>query len=308
MVLFLLLGLLFLYFGASWLVKGSSNLALLLGISPLLIGLTVVAFGTSSPEVLVTIVSATHNQMGITFGNLIGSNIFHSLFVLGLSALINPLKIHKQILEKELLIVIGISLFLLLLCLKGSLGKWDGVLLITIGIIYWIYLILHGKKGDLDVEEIKTEKSITLMITQCLFGLLVLDLGAEMVVNQSIAIANTFGISTFVIGLTIVAIGTSLPELATSVIAAYKKESDIAVGNIIGSNVLNITFILGLGCLLSPQPLLITHENLVRDLPILVLSLLITFPIVYIGKKIISRLEGLFLITLYLIYLAVVIL
>lgn len=297
----LVLGLALLYCGALFFVRGASYLALILGVSPLLIGLTVVALGTSSPEIWVTALSSYRGETNLTLGNLIGSNIFNTLFIIGLSALIRPLKVHRNIVRSEILISFAVTLAVYFLALNGLLTWGDGLVLILIGLGYLFYIIQHAK--DLEVEPIPRSKSKSRMVLSCLFGLILLFIGAELVVYRAIAIAHAAGISTLAIGLTVVAIGTSLPELATSAMAAYKREPDIAIGNIIGSNIYNITLILGLTPLLSPHPVPVSTALLQIDFPILLFAILISIPMFLTGKRI-TRLEGGFLVLLYAAYLS----
>lgn len=252
-------GLVLLYFGAEALVKGSSSLALRLGVTPLVVGLTVVAFGTSAPELVVSTKAAHAGQGGIALGNVVGSNIFNIAVILGLSALIRPMKIKLQLLRFDVPIMIGVTIACWLLFLDRQLSRWEAALLFASIIAYTVANILLARREKSTAIEHEFEegtpqrsRSIALDLLFVIGGLALLVLGARLFVDGSIAIARAWGISEAIIGLTIVAAGTSLPELVTSVVAAVRKEDDIAVGNIVGSNVFNILGILGAAGLVSP--------------------------------------------------------
>jgi len=258
-LLILVLGLVLLYFGAEGLVRGSSSLALRLGLSPLVVGLTVVAFGTSTPELVVSLKAAYLGQGDISVGNVVGSNICNIGLILGFSALIIPIKVASQIVRIDTPIMIGATGLALLFLRDGSLSRTEGIILFVLLIAYVIFSVIIAKKDATDPlaaefgEEIKVSKSgVAVDLLMVAGGLVLLVLGARFLVDAAIDIAKSAGLSEAVIGLTIVAIGTSLPEFATSLVAALKKEADIAVGNVIGSNIFNIFCILGISATVTP--------------------------------------------------------
>ncbi len=258
-LLYLLFGLVLLYFGAEGLVRGSSSLALRLGLSPLVVGLTVVAFGTSSPELVVSLKAALNGQGAISVGNVVGSNICNIGLILGLSALITPIATSSQIVRIDIPIMIGVTLVSLVFLANGSIGFAEGAVLFALLIGYIVFSIRLARlaKGDALEEEFTQEVSVSkrgvavdlLMVGG---GLVLLVFGARYLVDGAVIIARSFGWSDALIGLTIVAVGTSLPELATSLLAAIKKEADIAVGNIVGSNIFNLLGILGISAMVTP--------------------------------------------------------
>lgn len=258
-LLYLLVGLVLLYFGAEGLVRGSSSLALRLGLSPLVVGLTVVAFGTSSPELVVSLKAALSGQGAISVGNVVGSNICNIGLILGLSALITPIATSSQIVRIDIPIMIGVTVVSLAFLGDSTVGFMEGAIFFGLLIVYVIFSIRLARvsKGDaLDQEfseEVRVSKRGTALdVLMVIGGLALLVFGARFLVDGAVIIARAFGWSEALIGLTIVAIGTSLPELATSLLAAIKKEADIAVGNIVGSNIFNILGILGISSMSTP--------------------------------------------------------
>lgn len=260
-------GFVLLYYGAEWLVKGSSSLARSLGISPIVIGLTVVAFGTSAPELVVSVVSSLKAKSMIAVGNVVGSNICNIALVLGVSALFQPIKSHPTVIRRDIPIMLAISLYLLLLSLDSHLGRLEGltlfvgVILYTLMNYYWARQDSTGDavgKGDEiageveDIGYVQTRSKQLLLIGVGIAGVVG---GAEIVVDSAIKIMTAIGVSEKFIGLTIVAFGTSLPELATSVVAAIRKEMDISIGNLVGSNVFNILSVVGAAALVRPIPI-----------------------------------------------------
>jgi len=303
-------GLALLVLGAELLVRGASRLALTIGVSPLVIGLTVVAYGTSSPELAVSAKSAIEGQAGLSLGNVVGSNIFNVLFILGLSALIIPLTVAQQIIRFDVPIMIGLSFLTLFVSLDGTIGHLDGIIFFTGLLVYTVYIIYKSKTESKDIQnEFKTEfgetetaswgwlKNSGFIIT----GLVLLVIGSEWLVNSAIIFAKLLGVSEVVIGLTIVAAGTSLPELVTSIVASIRHERDIAVGNIIGSNIFNIMGVLGLSSILSPSGITVSSSFTGFDLPIMIGVAFACLPIFFSGGRI-SRLEGLLFFSYYIIY------
>ena len=295
-------GLTMLYFGAEWLVKGSIAISNKLGVSQLVIGLTVVAFGTSTPELAVSISSAMQGLSDVSLGNVVGSNIVNIGAILGISAILSPIIVSKSTIRKEVPIMIGISFLLLAIVLDGKIDFLDGALLV-IGIVVFTWYSYRSSKKDVDIEEIPVSqvlqknifsKSIIFMIA----GLLLLTVGSFLTVDNVVAIGASFGISELFMGLTIVAIGTSLPELITSVVAARKGHADLSVGNIVGSNIFNIMAILGISSLISG---ITVSEKILVDIGIMLAFSLVLIPIMRSGF-VISRKEGIFLIAGYVGY------
>lgn len=246
-VMYLLAGSLLLYAGAEFLVRGGAALALRMGVTPLLIGLTVVSFGTSSPELIVSFKAALQHDSAIALGNIIGSNIANIALVLGLSALIRPLQVTRQVVRRELPIMCGVSLLLCALLWNGYLGRWEGLVLMLSLVAYVVLSVrLARKEQDQKADDMPVHPHrLSVSIVWVMLGLGLLAPGAHFFVIGAIQVATYFGLSPLVIGLTVVAVGTSLPEIATSVVAAAKGEGDLAVGNAVGSNIFNILFILG---------------------------------------------------------------
>lgn len=256
----LFIGLIILFFGAKWVVNSSSNIALYLGIRPIIIALTVVSIGTSLPEFVVSLVAAINNTKDIALGNIIGSNIANIALVLGLSAIVKPLKINKATLKKEIPIMIGFSLLLYFLSLDKMISTVDGFILLFANILFVAYCIYNAKNNKenpgnaispLDgpqnqKQSLKYELFLTLSGTIAIVG------GAKLMVDAAIIIAKDFGLTELFIGMTVVAIGTSLPELATSMLAAFQSKHEISVGNVLGSNIFNIGMVIGFISLISP--------------------------------------------------------
>ncbi|MFB3057560.1 MAG: calcium/sodium antiporter, partial [Ignavibacteriaceae bacterium] len=249
-----------LFIGAEGLVRGASSLAIRLGISPLVVGLTVVAFATSSPEMVVSIKAAIEGNPGIVVGNVVGSNICNIALILGVAAMISPMSVKSQVIKREIPIMIIVSVILLLVLLDDTITRMEGVFLV-IGIITYIILGYKYSIKEKDNKEVikefeesipKSPYKIWQSIIFILTGLALLVLGSNLFVDGAVAVAENFGISQAVIGLTIIALGTSLPELTTSVVASFKNENDIAIGNAVGSNVFNILSILGVSSLVRP--------------------------------------------------------
>ncbi|AGF76855.1 K+dependent Na+ exchanger related-protein [Desulfocapsa sulfexigens DSM 10523] len=309
-ILFFITGLIFLIVGAEALVRGSSRLAAAVGISPLVIGLTVVAFGTSSPELAVSIKSALSNQASLAVGNVIGSNIFNVLFILGLSALIVPLSVSQQLVRLDVPLMITISVVVLVLSLDGIFSRTDGLMLVTGLATYISFLIYQSRRENSHVQEeyakeFGTEKNVTNSwtknIVMVLSGLALLVLGSRWLVNGAVSFAQYLGVSELVIGLTIVSAGTSLPEVVTSVIAAVRGERDIAVGNVIGSNIFNIMGVLGCASIVAPMGIEVATAISRFDIPVMIAVAFACLPIFYTGG-LISRKEGALFLSYYVAY------
>lgn len=300
----LILSLVALYIGAGWLVKGSSEIAQKANISNLVIGLTFVAFGTSAPELVVSINASLTGQGDIAIGNVIGSNIFNIAAILGISAAIRPLQAKRKLTKLDIPILIVASIALVVLFWNGMLGRLEGILFLIGIVAYTIFSLYYSRKHEKMVEEAHNELQIQPQpwykdVMYIVGGLMILIFAAQLMIDNAVSIAQALGVSEAVIGLTVVAAGTSLPELATSVVAALKKNQDIAIGNIVGSNLFNILAIAGTSSVI--HPIVSKNVNYVDLLVMLGLSLVL-LPLAKSGQKI-SRIEGCFLIAAYLGYL-----
>jgi cation:H+ antiporter len=311
-VLLFAAGLIFLVIGAEALVRGASRLAATFGISPLIIGLTVVAFGTSSPELAVSVEAALSRQAGIALGNVIGSNIFNVLFILGVSALIVPLVVSAQLVRLDVPLMILVSLLVLILALDGQFGRVDGSLLVA-GLVAYVWVLLYLSRkgaaptppefarefGTKDPQGTGRIRNLALVIG----GLALLVLGSRWLVDGAVSFARYLGVSELIVGLTIVAAGTSLPEVVTSIIAALRGERDIAVGN----NIFNILGVLGIASVVAPDGIEVSSAVIGFDIPIMIAVALACLPIFFTGGTI-SRTEGVFLLAYYVAYTAYLIL
>jgi len=303
-ILWFIVGLVALIGGAELLVRSVSRLAVIAGISKLVIGLTVVAFGTSAPELAVSIQAGVTGQTDIMIGNIVGSNLTNILLILGLSALIIPLKVHKTLIKVDLPFLIVITILVYILGLNGFFTIWECLLLTVILAIYLFYLF--RQKGDVDIplaegEDVK-KHSVPKDLVLLVIGFAGLILGARWIVSSAIIFAEMAGVSELVIGLTVVAIGTSLPEIVISLLAAFKGEKDIAVGNIVGSNILNFLAVLGVSGMFIPEAIPIQQSLLDVDLILLIGATILCFPIFFTGRRIV-RWEGAVFLVLYIAYL-----
>jgi cation:H+ antiporter len=299
-VVFLLLGIVFLLVGGDLLVKSSAALASKLNVSPFLIGITVVSFGTSAPELLVSLNAALQGSTGIAMGNVIGSNIANIALVLGLTILIRPINLEsKQYLFSWLIMLVS-SVMFYGFSMDRVIDPIDGLFFIS-GLILFISLSIRYRHSSIDEEEIEERLNTRLIPLYFILGAAGLYFGSEFLVANSVIIAKHFGLSEFVIGITIVALGTSLPELVTSVIAILKGQSSISIGNLIGSNIFNVFAVLGITSLV--RPLDADTNLLVSDLPIMLGVTLLLGLFLFISQKL-RRIEGVLLISIYLIYLA----
>lgn len=315
-ILFFVLGLAALVGGAELLVRGASRLSLSFGISPLVVGLTVVAFGTSAPELAVSVQSATTGRADIAMGNVVGSNIMNILFILGASALIVPLVVASQLIRQEVPIMIGVSLLLLALAADGVISGRDGLLLVALLAAYVAFLIRQSRRRNQEQNEgcpaefcaqRSWDDHWAIQVLLVAAGLGLLALGAHWLVEAAVAFARQLGMSELVIGLTIVAIGTSFPEIATSLMAAVRGERDIAVGNVVGSNIFNIAGVLGVAGLAAPAGIPVHASVLWFDLPVMIAVSLACLPVFFTGSRI-ARWEGALFLGLYVAYLAYLIL
>lgn len=310
-LLLFVVGLVLLIGGAEVLLRGATRLAAAFGISPLVIGLTVVAFGTSSPELAVTIQSAWTGQSDLALGNIVGSNICNVLLILGFSALIAPLLVAQKLVRLDVPLMIGLSFLTLFLGMDGQIGRIDGALLFVGIIIYTVWSIQQSRKESRQVrEEYAQEFSagrresggyLLIRIIQIVGGLVMLTVGSGWLVDGAIALARAWGVSELIIGLTIIAVGTSLPELAASVVASLRGERDIAVGNVVGSNIFNLLSVLGLTSLVSPNGIQVPPAALAFDIPVMIVTAVACLPIFLNGHKI-ARWEGGLLFGYYLAY------
>ena len=299
-------GVFLLYAGAEGLVRGSASLGLRLGLTRLVVGLTVVAFGTSSPELVVSVKAALDGNGAISLGNVVGSNICNIALILGLAALVSPIRVDAQIVRIQIPIMIAVSIALPLMLLDGGLGRLEGLALFAGIIAYTVFSIYLAKK-EINESEKNELNDAVLMGTRkawldalfILSGLVMLVVGAGLFVSGAVSLAQTFGVSQAVIGLTIVAVGTSLPELATSLVAAIRKEGDIAVGNVVGSNVFNILSILGLASFIRPIEM---SGIRVSDLMVMIVMAVLTLPMARSGF-LLSRWEGAVLLAFYCGYI-----
>ena len=290
--------------GAELLVRGAAGLAIALGISPLVVGLTVVAFGTSAPELAVSTLAAWHGQAGLALGNVVGSNICNVLLILGLSALAAPLPVARQVVRLEVPILIGLSALLYLFALGGRIGRAEGLLLFAGVIAYSAWTVRRSRRETRAAAESLVETGHTargLQLMQIAGGLLLLGIGSKWLVDGAMAVARYFGVSEMVLGLTVVAPGTSLPELATSVLASWRGQRDIAVGNVVGSNIFNILCVLGLTAAVAPSGVPVPASALRFDLPVMLAAAVACLPIFFTGHRI-DRWEGGLFLGYYLIY------
>lgn len=253
-ILYFLLGFVLLYYGANFLVRGSSSIAVSMGVKKIVVGLTIVAMGTSLPEFVVSLFAAIEKVDGVSVGNIVGSNLANILLILGLSSLIRPIKVKRRIFFIELPVLLLLTLIFIFFCRDGLLDGIEGIVMFVVFLIYLIFIIANRKVQEgLEIALVPMEKDHlgknTLLIILGFAGLIV---GGQLTVRGAIGVARLFGISELVIGLTIVAVGTSLPELFTSVVAVAKKEDEISIGNVIGSNMFNTAFVLGLVPLIRP--------------------------------------------------------
>ncbi len=302
-------GLAILVLGAELLVRNASRLAFMLRIPPVVVGLTIVAFGTSAPELAVSIKAGLTGQAEIAVGNVMGSNIFNILFILGASALFTPLVVTQRLVRLDVPVMIVISALAWFLGRNGVIGRAESLGMLVLLAFYIIGLATFSRKKAPPAPEAKNDltenqfcfKTLLRMTTGILLGLLLLVLGAQWFVNGAAAVARLFGISELVIGLTLVAVGTSLPELATSVVASVRGERDIAVGNVVGSNIFNILCVLAVAGLVSPTGIVLSEGALAFDFPIMLAVSLVCLPI-FITGAIISRTEGFFFLFYYMLY------
>ena len=299
-------GLVLLYFGADWLVKGAITLALHLGLSPLIVGLTVVALGTSIPEALVSVQAAIGHQGGIAIGNVVGSNILNIALILGLSALINPLKVDSHIVKADVPLLAGATFMLVVLLEDFHISRMEGAFLLLCIVGYVVGNIMTVKKtapedNKIDGLEVQEDSGKTFWrdIALLIVGIITLGFGANFLVTGAVDLARIWGLSEALIGLTIVSIGTGTPELATALMAAYRKSADLAIGNAVGSNLFNIMFVLGIAGLVAPLDAKGINSS---DLYVMLAVTLLLLPTVWTGR-VLDRKEGFLFLAIYVGYL-----
>ena len=304
--LYIIGGLALLYFGADWLVKGAMTLALNLGLSPLIVGLTVVALGTSVPEALVSVQAAIKHQGGIAIGNVVGSNILNIALILGLSALITPLKVDSHLVKADVPLLSGATFMLVVLLEDFHISRMEGAFLLLCIVGYIVGNVLTVKKTTLEENKIEGMevpedpgnnfwRDIALLIV----GIITLGFGSNFLVTGAVDLARLWGLSEALIGLTIVSIGTGTPELATALMAAYRKSADLAIGNAVGSNLFNIMFVIGLAGLVAPLDAIGINSS---DLYVMLAVTILLLPTVWTGR-ILDRKEGLLFLAIYFGYL-----
>ena len=299
-------GLVMLYFGADWLVNGAITLSLHFGLSPLIVGLTVVALGTSVPEALVSVQAAIGHQGGIAVGNVVGSNILNIAMILGLSALINPLKVNSHIVKADVPILVGATFMLVVLLEDFHISRMEGAFLLLCIAGYVVGNIMTVKKTTPEDNkiaglEVPKNKGKTLWrdIALLIVGIITLGFGSNFLVKGAVDLARIWGLSEALIGLTIVSIGTGTPELATALMAAYRKSADLAIGNAVGSNLFNIMFVLGLAGLVAPLDAKGINST---DLYVMLAVTILLLPTVWTGR-VLDRKEGFLFLAIYIGYL-----
>ncbi|MDW6002871.1 calcium/sodium antiporter [Vibrio mangrovi] len=307
-VALLIVGLILLVWSADRLVFGAAALARNVGISPLVIGMTIIAMGSSAPEMMVSATAALANKTDTAVGNILGSNIANIALILGITALIKPLSINSELLRRELPFMIGVTLLSGVILWDGHLGFYEGILLFILFAVFILTMIKISRNEKNKDDTLLTEQesevpegvNSKIAVLWVIFGLVVLPLSADILVDNAVIIAKYFGMSDLIIGLTIIAIGTSLPELAASLAGVLKGEDDMAVGNIIGSNVFNILAVMGIPGILNPST--ISEYAMGRDFWVMLgLSLLLV--VMALGKsRSINRIEGFILFTIFIVY------
>lgn len=306
----IVLGLVVLVIGGDLLVRGASGIASLMGISPLVIGLTVVAFGTSAPELAVSLSATSGDAAEIAVGNVLGSNIFNVLFILGISAVVTPLAVHSQLIRLEVPLMVVVAVAVWLMGMRGHLGHIEGVILFGTLLIYIVWSIWQSRQESKKVQQEYEEefdnppKSLWGALLQLLWivlGLIGLAYGSQWLVDGAVMIAKQLGMSELLIGLTIVAVGTSLPEVVASVMASIKGERDIAVGNVVGSNLFNMMCVLGLTAIVTPGGVPVPQSSLWQEFPVMIAVCAVCLPIFFTGGRV-SRMEGAVLFSYYVLY------
>ena len=308
--LFLALGLAILVIGADCLVRGAVSLAALAKITPLVVGLTVVAFGTSAPELAVSAISSVRGDAAISLGNVVGSNLFNLLVILGISAAIVPLSVSSQLVRLDVPLMMAASIAACAVAANGVVSFFEGAIMMFAFLTYTLFLIYAGRREASQSSSAAgppvTPKSVVISLVWLAVGIAGLVFGAQLLVDNASAIARGWGVSDMMIGLTIVAAGTSLPELATSIAAAVRGQRDIAVGNVVGSNVFNLLMVLATAAMLSPAGIMVSPSVWQFDLLVMTFVAIICLPI-FISQSTVSRGEAFMLLGLYAVYFAIII-
>jgi cation:H+ antiporter len=310
----LVAGVICLVVGAESLVKGAAAVASRFGVQPVVIGLTVVAFGTSAPEFAVSVGSGLSGNSDVALGNVVGSNIVNILLILGASAIVGGLAVSQRIVRIDVPLLVGVTIVALLMSLDNEIGRIDGIILFTGIIVYTWWLIRASRRETVEVNEeyqsavesvegAAIERPLFVQIGYVIVGLVVLVLGSQLLVNSATDIATELGVSDLVIGLTVVAVGTSLPEFATSMLAAFRGQRDIAVGNVVGSNLFNLMCVLGATGIVSSDGVAVSDSALRLDFPVMIAATIVLVPIFWNGFEI-KRWEGFVLVAFYLVYVA----
>ncbi len=314
-IVLFVLGLVLLVAGAELVVRGASHVAAMLRISPMIIGLTIVSIGTSAPELAIGIIAGVQGQGDLVIGNIAGTNLLNLLFILGLSALLRPLPLHLQIFKLELPVIVFAAALMTFLAWDGVLSAFDGITMLSVALVYTVALILITRHASQRAQkefreeygpEIVQDTQFTWQgrawyAAMLLVGITLTVVGAELLVRGAVSIAQAMGVSATFIGLTIVAIGTSAPELVTTIICTIKNDRDVAVGNLLGSSIYNILIILSIPCIISPGGLPVERQLLWVDIPLMAGVAIGAIPVFITGKQI-SRLEGGLGIAIYLTY------
>jgi cation:H+ antiporter len=317
-ILAILAGLVLLVAGGEVLVRGASNIAAAIGMSPLVVGLTVVSFATSAPEFAVTMKSVAAGSPGLAVGNVVGSNIANILLVLGIAAIITPLAVKSRVVRFDVPVMIGLSLIVTVMAFNGVIARWQGAILVVLLAVYVIWTVRigrsdpEGEKEKLDPDWIDGElrpepvaerstRNMLASVVMVAVGIGALVLGASVLVSGATTIASALGLSDLVIGLTIIAVGTSLPEMATSIVAALRGERDLAVGNAVGSNIFNLGAVLGFAAILSPDGIVIPEGAQNLDFLLMTGVAILLLPVVYTGYAV-GRWEGILFVSYYVAY------
>jgi cation:H+ antiporter len=314
---FFAIGLLMLYLGAELLVRGASLLALLARISPLIVGVTIVAFGTSSPEFLVSIVAGWTGRTGVALGNIIGSNIANIGLIIGISILLRPLELRDTYIKREVFWMLGASAIFWLSAADGTLSTWEGILMLTAIIVFSAVLARQSMRerkesspADMDIpaepgwiKKFSKKWKVIIYLIHIAVGIVILIWGSEITVDAAIDLARFFGVPELIIGLTLVAFGTSLPELATALVSIVRRENEILIGNIIGSNIFNLLFVGG--ALAAGFYVPVSGEIYRLHIPVMVIFSLMILPAIY-GKKILTRYWGLVILLMYFLFILLI--
>ena len=311
--LLMVLGLAALITGAELLVRGGSRLAARLGIPPIVVGVTVVSLGTSTPELAIGVQSALQDDGTLALGNIAGTNTVNLLLILGLSALIRPLAMKTETLRFDLPVMSAAALLLLVMAWDGVLSRTEGVIMIIGAALYAGWIVVWTRRESQAVKDEyehelgvptaqRTRRAVAVNVTLLVAGIVVIVVGADLLVDGAVQIAQTFGVSDAVIGLTIVAVGTSAPELVTTMVSTVKDDRDIAIGNILGSSVYNILLILGVTAVVAPRGAIVEPDLARIDIPVMVAATVVCIPVFITGRRV-SRLEGGAFVASYLAYL-----